>query len=498
MSRKTKYPISCLLLALAALTLLSCGEAQTPEIVVIEKQELPVVYFRAMISAGSAYDPDQLPGLACFTAHLLNKGTSSFSRDEIENTLDEIGAEIAIAVDKEVVVISGRTLRGNLDDFYPIFMEIVTAPSFPEVEVELQKEAQFDRINQIREDDRALALAVLENELYSGHRYGHLVEGNESSIKRFTREDAAAFYEDFYLRGSLVAGLAGAVDDDLVARFKDDLMALPEGRIIRAGTTPMALHSRRVILIEKENRTQSQLRIGHLVNLTRRSPGYYAMRLLGCHLGEHRELFGRIPQEVREKRGLAYGAYAYTEYFKQAGWSKLQENGICRNNQYFNMWTYPKEENFEFCIKLMLSEMSKLAGGEIGQDGLDLVKSYVSNNFPFLIETPEKELGMRLDEIWYGTPGFVDSYQKKIRAADLTEVQEVARDELKPEEVLIVTVVSDGEAAKQELLSLVTALDLPSGAEEGELRTANDEIKATSLTLEEDDISIVKASGLFK
>ena len=92
------------------LSLVSCAQSKTEQIVVLKKPGLPVVYFRVMISAGSAMDPTAKPGLAYFTANLLNKGTTSYTRDQLEDKLSQIGAQIGISVDKEVVVITGKTL----------------------------------------------------------------------------------------------------------------------------------------------------------------------------------------------------------------------------------------------------------------------------------------------------------------------------------------------------------------------------------------------------
>lgn len=497
---KSIYKIiaSAILITVSSFLFLSCVGSKSNNLVILKKPGMPVVYFRVMISAGSAMDPASKPGLAYFTANLLNKGTASFSRDDIESKLDQIGGEVDVSVDKEVVVISGKTLSENVGTFYSIFREILTAPTFPEDQARLRQSEQVDEINQIREDDRSLAAAVFENRLFEGHRCGHIVEGTEVSVKRFTREDAAAFYRDNYLKGNVLAGIGGAVDDTLIERFQSDLSKLPSGKVVRSDVVPKAAKYRQVVLIEKENRAQSQLRIGHIVDYNRTNPDYYAMRLLGCYLGEHRESFGRLFKTVRAERGLAYGAYAYAEHFRQSGWSKLMDNGIPRNDQYFNMWTYPKAINFEFCIKLMLKEMTDVTTGPIPEEDFNTVKAYVANQFPFLMETPDKQLGMRLDAMWYNMPTFVDKFQENINKVARDGMQSVALDHLHPDKVLIVAVVSNGETAKKELLSGETQLELPSGAEEGKLETINKEIKAIDLGLKAEDITIVRASELFR
>ena len=494
----TKY-CGCLALSIALLLpLVSCAQSKTERVVVLKKPGLPVVYFRVMISAGSAMDPTAKPGLAYFTANLLNKGTTSYTRDQLEDKLSQIGAQIGISVDKEVVVITGKTLAEKVGEFYSIFREVLTAPTFAEDQVKKMQSEQLDRINGIREDDSRLALGVFENKLFEGHRYGHLVEGTEEAIKRFTRDDAYRFYRDNYLQGNILAGLAGAVEDTLVERFEADLGKMPSGQVVRSAAEPKVEKTRRVILVEKENRAQTQLRIGHVVDYNRTNPDYFPMRLLAAYLGENREAFGRLYQTVREQRGLAYGAYAYCEHFRPAGWSKLIDNGIVRNGQYFHMMTYPKEANGKFCIKLMLSEMTKLTTTQVSQDDIDRVQAYVANQYAFLMETPDKQLGMRLDELWYKMPTFVDKYQESINKVPHSELQSVALDHLHPDHVLIVAVVSNGEATKKELLGIDTKLELPSGAQEGALKEINDQIKAFDLDLKPEDIVIVKAREMFK
>ena len=475
-----------------------CGSIADDRMVVLKKPGLPVIFYRVMISAGSALDPVDKPGLAYFTAKLLDKGTRNLTRSEIESRLDQIGAEIVISVDKEVVVITGRTLSENAGAFYAIFREILGEPAFPEDEVRKAISEQVDEIGRIREDDAQLSQTVFENAIFEGHRYGHAVQGTVNAVRNFTRRDVVEFYHANFVRGNVLAGIGGEVEDSLVERFKADLGNLPAGRVLRSDVAPKLPKSPRVILVEKENRTQSHLRIGHVLDGNRTSPQYYPMRLLGCYLGQHREMFGRLFKTVRSERGLAYGAYAYAEHFRPSGWSKLMDNGIVRSHQYFEMWTYPKEVNFEFCIKLMLQEITKLTTTPLAVEEIDRTKEYVANNFAFLMETPDRQLGMRLDEKWYDLPKFVDDFKYNISRVPRSELQTVALDNLHPQGVLIVAVVSNGEAAKQELLSLDTRLELPSGSEEGDLKSANEAIKALDLKLSPQDITIVRASELFK
>ena len=117
----------CLLIIAAAIVLwpVSCAQSKTDQVVVIKKTGLPVVYFRVMISAGSAMDPTDKPGLAYYTANLFNKGTGLHTRSNRGQTQSDRRARSVSASTKRWWLLPGKTLSEKIDDFYSVFREIL-------------------------------------------------------------------------------------------------------------------------------------------------------------------------------------------------------------------------------------------------------------------------------------------------------------------------------------------------------------------------------------
>ena len=492
-----KLVLQVSLICFAGLSLF-CGKAGELEVVQVHKPGIPVVYFQVMIKAGSAYDPPGKEGLAYFTAQLLERGTESFSRDEIDELLDFISARLDIEVNKEVIVISGTTLKENLDKFYEVFSEIILKPTFPEDQIGKSRLDQLDAIEGVRESDRSLVREGFDNLIHRGHPYGHLVCGNESTVNSFTRQDAQDFYNGHFLKDAILVGLAGDFDQELLQRFKTDMSTLKAGEVPETQGEIRPIEGRRVLLIEKERRAQTQFRIGHPFNLTRHSPDYIPMLVANAHLGKHRESIGRLFKTVRTDRGLCYGAYSYIEHFEQFGWSKLASPNCPRKSQYFSMWTYPKSANAKFAMKLCLKEMTDLAMKGIPEDKLKFMKSFEKNQFPFQIETPQRKLAHMMAEQYYGTHGFLDRFETAVDRVGKEEADRAAQTYLSPDNVAIVALVSDGEEFIKEILSDQTTLEYPSQADPTMLMEEDDQIRAFDLKLTEDDFEIVKASELFK
>src|SRR3989442_703998 len=96
-----------------------------------------VFKLEVVFNAGKWQEPK--PGLAHFTSILLDKGTSSKSSKEIAETLDHYGAQIEISSGYDFVSISLFGLKKFAAEIFPVFVEILSDPVFPEEELDLQK-----------------------------------------------------------------------------------------------------------------------------------------------------------------------------------------------------------------------------------------------------------------------------------------------------------------------------------------------------------------------
>jgi zinc protease len=487
------------LICLSLVFLVNCSKTQKLKIIQVKKTEIPVVNFRVMVFSGSADDPKGKEGLAYFASSMLKKGTQSYSRDQLEELLDFLSARIDVSVDKQVIVVSGTTLKENLDKFYPVFSEVLLKPTFPQEEIEKQKKEQEDAVNMLLQDDAELVKECLQDYIYQNHPFGHPVTGSLSSIKNFTREDVQNFYNNNFLKDNLVIGLAGDIDENLVDRVRKDFSTLKEGKVVHPEGTVQPLKGRKLLLVEKEGRGQTQLCFGQPLSFTRKDESVFIpLYVANTYFGKHRESFGVLFQTVRTTHGLSYGAYSYMEYFRQAGWSNLASPNIPRREQYFSIWTYPKSINTKFTMKLVLKDLSDLVEAGVPKEELERYKNFEINHFPFEIQTPQRKLGLLLDEDFYGNYGFVDNFEKNVKAVNPDQVNSDLKKYIFPDDIAIVAVVSNADDFKKELFSDQTVIEYPSGVDPAALKEGDDKIKAFELKIKPEDVSVVKVSELFK
>jgi zinc protease len=476
----------------------SCAKKEPFKIMEVKKSGVPVVYLACIIKAGSAFDPQGKEGLSNFTSQLLRRGTKSFTREQIDNTLDLISGEINIRVNRELIVITGRTMKENLEKFYPIFYEVILAPTFPSEEVEKMKIDQKSAIDGLIQDDAELVKEGFIQYIFQNHPYGHSPVGKYSTIETFSQENAKNFYEKYFVKNNIILGLAGDYDNSLKDKFKKDFAGLKVGELAQIERKFNPVTGRKIFLIEKEGRDQTQIRFGFPYELKRGDKEYFPILVANTYFGKHREQFGVLFRIVRSARGLSYGAYSYFEEFEQFWWTNLALPNNPLINQYFSCWTYPKRINAKFTLKLVLKLLTDLVNNGIPEEGLKQAKDFEKNHFPFEIETPDRTLGMKLDEEFYASKDFLKNFEKDVESVTKQDVDLALKKLVSPENIVISAIVSNGEEFKSEVLSNKTEMEYPSGAEGSSLQKEDSEVMGFDLKLKPEDFTIIKVAELFK
>jgi len=173
----------------------------------------PTVNFRIWFKVGSQNDPEGKEGLAAITASMLtDASTLKNSYEQVLDKLYPLAAAYEATVSAEMTVIYGRVHRDNLADYYPLFLDAMTAPAFSQPDLDRIKSQTLNYLeNTLRySSDEELGKAVLYNAAFAGTPYGHITSGLVSSVRNITLDDVRSFYRIYYTKDNLVIGLGEA------------------------------------------------------------------------------------------------------------------------------------------------------------------------------------------------------------------------------------------------------------------------------------------------
>ena len=234
---------------------------------VVEMHKVPVVDVQVLVDAGAARDPGDLPGLATFTALMLQQGAGTRGALDVADEAAFLGAQLNTTAALDGAVASLHVPRRRLEAALDLLADVVLRPAFPDSEVARQRELRGAQLVQQRDEPVAVANVAFPAIVYgAGHPYGHPLNGTDAATAALTRDRVAGFYRAYYRPNASRILIVGDITlaqarPLLAARFgaweQGDVPGLAGG----SAPTPAA---RAVYLIDKPGAAQSVIRIGHV------------------------------------------------------------------------------------------------------------------------------------------------------------------------------------------------------------------------------------------
>ena len=279
---------------------------------------LPLVAAELIVRAGASANPATHPGLAGFTATMLDEGTASRSALQIADDLAQLGASIGISSGPESSRISFLALKANFAGTLAIAADLLRNPAFPAAEVERQRTSRLAELTQIGEDASSVADLVAANVVYGpAHPFGYGELGTEASVAATTRDDLVGFWRTHYLPNNAALVLSGDLTQAEAKALAETSFGTWQPGALTMAVVPAAVTTKaNVVLVPKADATQTALQVT-LPGTTRKTPDFAALEVLNAALGG---LFtSRINNNLREEKGYSYGVFSHFDYRRTAG-----------------------------------------------------------------------------------------------------------------------------------------------------------------------------------
>src|SRR5580704_15227382 len=350
------------------------------QVVVEPSPDTPLVWFEIAIRGGASADPIGIEGLHRHAALLARRGAGTRVRAVLDDTLDSLGAALEVGVSRDALSISGLALARHSDAVIGLAADILAAPRFDEDEHARLLRETPQVLDEIRDDDGALATRWFDWLCSPGHPYGRTSLGTESSLAKIRREVVA---------DNLVIGLAGDVDEPRARALAQRLVErLPAGAsIAQPDDFGVRTRGRRAFLVDKPDRTQAQLRIGHVA--TRYGhPDTPAIAIAEAILGGM--FSSRLMQEIRVKRGWSYGAGCALRRSRLPHW--------------FEIWTAAAIEVAGPAVALTLDLYADYAASGPTDEEVDFARSYLIGAMPFHVATARQRMQLAVRDAVFELP----------------------------------------------------------------------------------------------
>lgn len=433
---------------------------------VVERRSLPLVTVRLVVAAGAESDPPDFPGTAQLVSVLLTQGTINRSAQQIAAAIDDVGGTIATGAEWDHSFATLSVLADHTDLAFDLLADITVRPAFTPLEVERKRKQTLSALEVLRNDPDYLADMAFHRMVFAGTPYSHPPEGTLEALRRVTPRELRDFHARHYRPSNSILLVVGDIGADEAFSRAERLFNDWEDRPAPPSPpgTVSWVRARRVVVIDKPDAVQTEIRVGNL-GIRRDSPDYYALTVANQILGG--PAANRLFKALRSQYGLAYGA---------------SSDLICHRT--LGSWvakTSTRTSESIQSLELVLEQMQRLSDHAIADYELQTAQGYLVGHMALEFESSEHVAGQILELLVHNLPlDYWNRFPDKVRALETRDVLAATRRYLDPALNLIV-LVGNAAGFSRELKKLgpvrvipLRSLDFGSPNLEGTIGAAGD------------------------
>lgn len=391
-----------------------------------EDHELPLIGGTARIRGGSVNEPASKTGLIDIYGEVWRTGgTKTQTGDQLDDFLEVRAAKVETGGGPDSTSISFSCLKGDLDDVFKVFVDVLQNPEFRSDKIDIAKKGEADGISRRNDDVSEIAHREAIKLAYGADNpYARVAE--YATVAAVTRQDLIDWHGKYVHPNNIILGISGDFDSAAMeARLRAAFESWPKGPTPPKNDIQYSSAKPGYYLIPKDDVNQSNIRMVAM-GTTRDNPDYYAISVFN-------EAFGggfssRLFNDIRTKRGLAYGVGGGIG-------TNFGHPGILQ----ISIGT--KSQSTIESIQATDQDIDALAQQPITDDEIQRAKDAILNAFIFRLDSPDKILAERMTYEYYGyPPDWLDKYQAEIKKVTAADVNRVAAKYLHKDQLAVLVV----------------------------------------------------------
>jgi zinc protease len=392
----------------------------------VESHSVPLVAMRfAFEGGGSVQDPAGKEGLANFLASMLDEGAGDLAAKAFQERMEDLAMRMSFDDGRDAFYGSFETLTEYRDEAVKLLALALTKPRFDAEAIERMRKSLLANLAYAARDPQRVASEQWMALAFAGHPYGRPTNGTPKSVADISRADLAGFHGRVFAKDALRVVVVGDIDAATLGPMLDTLFG---GLPAKATLSPVAKAEAKAVeklKVVDMNVPQSVVRFG-LPAMARSDRDFMPAFVLNAMLGGS-AFTSRLYQEVREKRGLAYGVDTSLVPMRH---SSVFYGGVATKN-----------EAVAQSLDVIRAELTRIATEGPTEKEMADTKAYLTGSFALRFDSnsniANQLLWMLLEGLGHG---YVETRNAQIEAVTIEDVRRAAR-RLFDGQDLLVTVV---------------------------------------------------------
>lgn len=380
----------------------------------MEQHEVPLINVSAVFDAGSIHDGEKY-GRASLTSDALLFGTHKYTKAQIEEMTDFVGATLSTYISKDNSGVASSFAAKDQDKIFDILQQVLLYPVFDATEFEKHKQRTLLELVQQKESPRSVIGNYFNAFVFKNFPYSIPGDGTKSTVEKISVDDVKSFYKSNYTTGR---GAISVVGDFKTADMKKKISTLfgewktAESRMIKRVAPDLTFEKSRVLLVNKDDARETTFFIGGK-GVDYNSADYVPIMVVNTILGGR--FTSWLNDALRVNSGLTYGANSRFFRYKYAGT--------------FAISTFTKNASTVPAIDMALNVLDSLHKSGIDETTLASAKAYVKGDFPPDYESAGALARLLTDMFVYNfDENYINTFQSKVDGMTTAQAKQIIAD----------------------------------------------------------------------
>ena len=373
------------------------------------------------VNAGSRDEAASVNGISHFVEHMVFKGTTTRSAQQIAREVDTIGGNLDAFTSKETICFNIKVLDENVAPALDVLSDLVLRPTFAPDDLAREQGVILEEIKMDEDNPDYLVHEIFTQNFWKNNALGRPILGTKATVASFDQPTVLAYYAETFTPRNMVFSAAGNLEhDEFVAQVEQQFGSLGSRP---AGAAPSAVPEAmpHITLKRKKSLEQVQLCLGVPAPPVS-SPDRYGVYLLNTILGGG--MSSRLFQTIREDQGLAYSIYSEMNPFRDTG-------SLC-------IYAGTSVDKTEKLLRLTLEEIARLKGETISDVELKRAKDQLKSNIVIGLESSGSRMSnLARQQMYFGRFFGIDEIVSEIDAVAPEQIHRLAHELFRPEQMAL-------------------------------------------------------------
>jgi predicted Zn-dependent peptidase len=377
------------------------------------------------VKSGSRHEDASVNGISHFVEHMVFKGTTSRSAEDIARQVDSIGGNMDAFTGKETICFNIKVLDEHLPIAVDVLSDMVLHPVFDVNEITRERGVILEEIKMDEDNPDYLVHEIFTQNFFKDHPLGKPILGTKETVRRFEQPAVLDYYGTKFAPNNLIISAAGSVNHhEFVELLQEQFAPLTAGSNGWHDTPPKI--NSRIILRNKKALEQVQICVGvpsYPIRHDKRYVSYILNTLLGGGMSS------RLFQNVREKQGLVYSIFSELNPFRDTG--------------VLSVYAGTSRESAPKVVQAIVREFRQLKENAISAEELQRAKDQLKGSLMLSLESSTARMSnLARQEMYYDRFFGMDEIIERIQAVTVEDLQQSAVELFQPK-LIAVTVLGN-------------------------------------------------------